>query len=124
MKHDVRKYLTDVLEAIELIRIHVAGINDLTAYKANVTVKDAVVRRLTIIGEALYQTRKQDRNIAINHKENIIGLRHILVHDYDIVEDKLIWSIVTTYLDPLYIEVEKFLTGEIQTDQSTEISND
>lgn len=77
MKHDVRKYLTDVREAIDLIRIRVAGIVDLESYKANVTVKDAVVRRLTIIGEALYQIRKTDKNIVVNHKENIIGLRHI-----------------------------------------------
>lgn len=116
MKHDVQKYLTDVLEAIDLIHIHVAGIGDLASYQASVTVKDAVVRRLTIIGEALYQIRRHDKNIAINHKENIIGLRHILVHDYDIVEDKLIWSIVTTHLEPLRKEVERLVKDDTSSD--------
>ena len=120
MKHNLQKYLTDVLQAIDLIRVHLTGIDDFETFAANVTVKDAVIRRLTIIGEALYQTGKIDKELAIPEKEKIIGLRHILVHDYGIIEDKLIWSIVSTHLAKLYSDVEAVLVGSLSNNKESQ----
>lgn len=33
-----------------------------------------------------------NREIIISDKKRIISLRHILVHDYDLIEDETIWG--------------------------------
>ncbi|MCC6287886.1 MAG: DUF86 domain-containing protein [Chitinophagaceae bacterium] len=38
---------------------------------------------------------------AIADKKKIIGLRHILVHDYDLIDDSTIWLIITKSLPVL-----------------------
>ena len=54
---------------------------------------DAVKRRLAIIGEALCKINKIDPENNITERRKIIGLRHILTHDYDLVSPDVIWQI-------------------------------
>ena len=54
---------------------------------------DAVKRRLAIIGEALWKINKIDPENNITERRKIIGLRHILTHDYDLVSPDVIWQI-------------------------------
>lgn len=54
MTRKAKKYLWDIAHSIEQIEAHIAEIDDLDAYKKNLLVRDAVERRLTIIGEATY----------------------------------------------------------------------
>lgn len=109
MKHCIEKYLSDILLSMELVAQHINSVENLEQYLQNDLVKDAVTRRLSIIGEALFQADKQYKNLAISNKERIIGLRHILVHDYDVVNDELIWSIVHTHLPRLMEETKAIL---------------
>jgi len=41
---------------------------------------------------------------------DIIGMRHILVHDYYQISDEIIWATIETDLDPLKKEILKFLS--------------
>ena len=52
---------------------------------------------------------KEDKNILITDKRKIIGLRHILTHDYDLVSPEIIWKILTNNLPLLKKEVEEIL---------------
>lgn len=70
---------------------------------------DAVERRLAIIGEAMYKVNKINKQIQISNKTKIISLRHILVHDYDLIEDATIWNIVHYHLPVLEAEVTHLL---------------
>ena len=56
---------------------------------------DAVERRLAIIGEALWKIDKINPHNNITDKRKIIGLRHILTHDYDLVSPDIIWKILS-----------------------------
>ncbi len=56
----------------------------------NFLVADAVERRLAIVGEALSKATKLNSDIIVSHQKKIIALRHIIIHDYDIVDSSTI----------------------------------
>ncbi len=70
---------------------------------------DAVCRRFGIIGEALYKANRLERNLSITDKDKIIGLRHIIVHDYDVVRVTDIWLIIKNQLPVLKSEIGEIL---------------
>ena len=85
MSPEIKKLLLDILKSIEIIELRVQNFSTLAAYKNDLKTIDAVERRLAIIGEALWKVDKEDKTLAISSKNKIISLRHIVVHDYDIV---------------------------------------
>ena len=109
MNLETKKLLQDVFDSIILIESHLQGISTLTAYTGSSLITDAVERRLAIIGEALWKADKKDPLLAITDKKRIISLRHILVHDYDLVEDSTIWIICKKQLPVLKSEVQLLL---------------
>jgi uncharacterized protein with HEPN domain len=64
---------------------------------------------LAIIGEALWKIDKLDKDIIITDKRKIIGLRHILTHEYDLVSPEIIWKILENNLATLKKEVLEIL---------------
>jgi uncharacterized protein with HEPN domain len=66
---------------------------------------------LAIIGEALYQINKVDKQIQITNKPRIIGLCHVLIYEYDLIEDATIWNIILKYLPVLKTEVTDILNN-------------
>ena len=109
MNPDIEKYLEDIKLSIQDIEIYIVDISTSYQYQKYNKTKDAVERRLAIIGEALNKLNKIDNSISITNKTKIIGLRHILVHDYDLINPETIWQIVTKHLPLLKSEVENIL---------------
>ena len=109
MNPEVRKYLFDIANAIKIIEAHLYEISGLSLYKESLKTKDAVERRLAIIGEALNKACKIDSALTVTNKTKIIALRHILVHDYALVEDETIWVVCKAYLPLLYTEISVLL---------------
>jgi len=73
----------------------------------------ALVRLLEIIGEAANRVPATDRErYAQVPWEQIIGLRHRLIHAYDRVDFDILWQIVTCDLPPLVAELEKILASD------------
>ncbi len=105
MKTDIIKYLEDILLSIEAIELHLKETTELKEYQNNLTVIDAVERRLSIIGEALYKVNKLNPILLITDKSKIVSLRHILIHEYDLIEDATIWNIVHKNLPVLKREI-------------------
>lgn len=64
---------------------------------------------MAIIGEALWKLTKTEKDIKVTDQKKIIGLRHILVHDYDLIDDGSIWKIIQNNLDKLQEEIKKYL---------------
>ena len=58
MEKDVRKFLFDVLESIHIVEQHWKNISDYASFSNNLLVQDAVQRRLSIIGEAIWKASK------------------------------------------------------------------
>lgn len=63
-------------------------------------------RHLGIIGEAVNKFIKES-NTNFNNARQIINLRNRLIHSYDNIDDRIIWTIITKHLVLLKIEVEK-----------------
>jgi len=109
MNPEIPKFLFDILESISTIESYLESVKDLHTYKNDKKTIDAIERRLAIIGEALNKANKHDESLQISNKNKIIGLRHILVHDYDLVDDDTIWAICKKYLPILRIEIKQIL---------------
>jgi uncharacterized protein with HEPN domain len=70
-----------------------------------------VERQLTIVGEALNRLMKIEPTIAstITDARQIIGLRNILVHGYDVVRHEVVWGILENDLSARTQEVDTLL---------------
>ena len=108
MNPDYTKYIQDILDSIEMIEFHLTEIKSFSDYTLNFTVIDAVERRLAIIGEALLKASKLNDKILVTNQNKIIGLRHILVHDYDLIDDASIWKITQNNLKTLKEEIQSY----------------
>lgn len=110
MQPEVEKYLVDILSSAELLISKTAEINSFENYQAlDELLKDGVLRRLSIIGEAVYQISKADKSFGLTDKKKIAGLRHIIIHDYDKVDDLLIYAVLKKHLPLLKSEVAQML---------------
>jgi uncharacterized protein with HEPN domain len=111
MKHNVEKYLEDIRLSIVNIETYTISVKSVREIEDNFILFDALCRRFAIIGEALYQADKIDDTILISEKNKIKGLRHIIVHDYDMVRASDLWKIIQKNLPTLKEEVIKILNS-------------
>lgn len=109
MNPDLGKYFEDIILSINAIEHHIQNLNTLSDYQDDITVIDAVERRLAIIVEAMFKANKIDSFLKITDKQKIISLRHVLVHEYDLIEDSTIWNIVHKNLPLLKTEVSELI---------------
>ena len=91
----------DILTAIEKIQRYTAR-SSFEAFANDEKTVDAVVRNLTVIGEAAQYipTDIQARFAAIPWMD-MRGMRHRIVHDYLAVDRAIVWRTVTEDLPPL-----------------------
>lgn len=96
MTRDLNLYLQDILESIKLIEKYVEGVSKekfLDKNEDNIQMKDAIVRRLEIIGEAV-------KNIPDDFREQysempwkkIAGMRDFLIHEYFGILMERVWN--------------------------------
>ena len=105
MRRD-KTYLQDILNAIDKIESYINQ-SDFSGFKSNYMMQDAIIRNLEIIGEA---SRKLSTDFAQSYPEypyaETIGMRNILIHEYDKVDLKRTWDTVTIDLPKLKEQVE------------------
>ena len=89
MTEKSKKYLSDVLMAINLIREFTIDIADFNIYEKDRKTQSAVERQLVIIGEALNKLRQIESEIVIENDKQIIGFRNRLVHAYDSIDNSI-----------------------------------
>ncbi|MBK0369665.1 HepT-like ribonuclease domain-containing protein [Flavobacterium agrisoli] len=106
MTEKSKKYLSDVLMAIHLIREFTVDITDFSMYEKDLKTQSAVERQLVIIGEALNKLRKNEFEINIENDKKIIGFRNRLVHAYDSIDNAIVWAIINRHLKNLQNEIE------------------
>jgi len=104
-----KKYLSDILQAIELIEKFTAEISDYTDYEKDFKTQSAVERQLGIIGEAISKFEKLYPKSTIDNARKIVGLRNRLIHTYDAIDPSIIWAIIKKHLSPLKTEVLKLI---------------
>jgi len=101
--------LLHMLEAIDNIFEFVAG-KTFDSYKNDKILRFAIIKNLEIIGEAAYLLSKdfKSKNNAVEWND-IIGMRHILVHGYYQINDEIIWATIETELTPLKSKLQMLI---------------
>ena len=109
MRRDFRVYLEDILEAAAAAREFVTGMDKDDLGRDRRT-RDAVVRNLEIVGEAVKRLPQQTKR---DHPEvewkKIAGLRDILVHDYFGIDMDIVWDVVQNKLPVLTEQIQRIL---------------
>ena len=101
-----KKYLSDILIAIDLIEKFIADTPDFNLYQNDLKTQSAVERQLAIIGEALNKLKQTESDLIIQNDKQIIGFRNRLVHAYDSIDNAIVWVIVKRHLLELKKEVQ------------------
>ena len=109
MTDEAKKYLSDIVRAIELIEMFMDGVDDFDEYVDDLKTKSAVERQLGIIGEAVNNFRKIELEFQLANTRNIIGFRNRIIHNYDEVDETLVWAIIHNHLPILKEEAEEGL---------------
>ncbi|NOR73829.1 MAG: DUF86 domain-containing protein [Draconibacterium sp.] len=104
-----KKYLDDILFAIESIEEFVEDINSFIDYKKDKKTRSAVERQIGIIGEASNKYDKINADETLENITQIIGLRNRIIHAYDSIDDAVIWAITKKHLPLLKKEVQQKL---------------
>jgi uncharacterized protein with HEPN domain len=100
-------YLLDMLEAAKLALSYVAGKSH-EEFQADVQCQDAVIRRLEIIGEAARRLTDETRaSLPSLRWSDMIGMRNVVIHQYDAVDLDIVWDTVQNHLPPLIATLEK-----------------
>jgi uncharacterized protein with HEPN domain len=94
-------WLTDIIEAIELVRSEMAGVT-LAAFEPDRRKRWLVERGIEIISEA---SRHLSQELKARHPEipwpKVAGIGDVLRHEYEDVADDVLWHVVRDDLPPL-----------------------
>jgi uncharacterized protein with HEPN domain len=121
MRNETRRRLLDALRSCEAISHYTEGL-DFADYQHDAMVRDAVERRLGIIGEALNRLANSEPTIEefVPELRHVIGLRNRVIHGYDDVDDQIVWEVVVAKLPNLQIRFQRLLAAD-DFPQSTSI---
>ena len=100
-----KKFLSDILHAIELIESFTSDIKAFDIYNSDLKTQSAVERQLGIIGEAVNKFEKLFPESHLTHAHKIVGFRNRLIHTYDAIDASIIWAIIKNYITPLKKEI-------------------
>lgn len=102
-------YLKDILERIRRIEIITASGQDV--FTESFVNQDAVIRSFEVIGEIVKRLSSEQTAAYPNIPwRQIAGFRDVLIHDYEKVDLKELWRIVTEDLAPLKQAITTMLT--------------
>ena len=99
--------MSDVLNSVDHILSFTNELESFDQYKRNFLIKGAVERHLAIVGEAINKFLKESSENDLPNSKQIVSLRNRLIHSYDNVDDRIIWTIVRRHLNPLKAEIKK-----------------
>ena len=105
---DPRERLRDVLEAIE--RIERYATRGREVFEGDELIQNWFVRHLQVIGEAVRTLPADVRDRAPDIPwSKIIGMRHILVHDYFDIDAGAVWEAVERDIPELKRHIQTLL---------------
>jgi uncharacterized protein with HEPN domain len=110
MLRDLKVYLWDLQKALAEIETFIAG-KTCDDYRAERMLQRAVERDFIVIGEVLARILHHfpESKARIDHAREIAEFRNILVHEYDRIQDDVVWKIITTSVPSLKIQVDGWL---------------
>ncbi len=108
-KRGIKLYLEDIQDSIRKIEKYTRG-SDFEKFSRDEQMIDAVVRNLSIIGEAVRNIPKEVKaknpNVAWNE---IKGMRNKVVHEYFGIDEEILWKTIQDDLPIFKKQVAKLL---------------
>lgn len=110
MRLEVKKYLEDINRAANRI-FRFTKSKTFQEYSDNDLLRSGVERQFEIIAEAINRMSKIEPDILsrISKYQRIISFRNILIHDYDMVDDHVVWDIIQIDLPKLNLEIQNII---------------
>lgn len=107
-----QSYLLDILEAARLVVSYVTGVSE-EKFMSNTQLQDSVIRRIEIIGEAARRISPATQALYPQIPWSaMIGMRNMLIHDYDDLDLETVWQTVQRDLQDLIILIEPLIPPE------------
>ena len=116
--------LYDMLQAAEATLRHVSG-KSRDDYEQDELIRHAVERSIEIVGEAARRISKKfrDEHLEIPWRA-VMATRNILVHDYDDVDNDIVWRIVTDHIPVLISQLRPLIPPYPKSQQPTGLPTD
>lgn len=106
---DVRIYLEDIAQACEKVRVYTKDMN-FSEFVRDEKTKDAVLRNLEVIGEAVKNLPDDFKEV---HKEikwkGPAGMRDKLIHEYFGVSPEIVWETLKNDIPQLELQIKNIL---------------
>jgi uncharacterized protein with HEPN domain len=101
--------LIDIYDSAQLILSYCKGISQHNLGES-LEKQDAILRRITVIGEA---TKRLSPKFRAKHNHipwrKIAGMRDVIVHEYDEIDFEEIWMVITENLPQLIKDIKPLL---------------
>lgn len=109
MKKDPLVHIDDIYDSIKAIQQYTLGLSK-ADFMVSYEKQDAVVRRLELIGEAANRLpddfRRQYPEIPWS---GIVGLRNVLIHEYDSIDLERVWETIVKNIPELENQIRQIL---------------
>ena len=111
MQPKTPKLLEDVRDAAAFIAEISRG-KALQDYERERLLRQAIERNFEIIGEAMNRLAQHDPEVAarISKHRRIIDFRNLLIHGYDLIDHRIVWSTIAEELPVLLAQVQALLS--------------
>ena len=101
-------YILDILESARIALSYLKGVSK--EFLKNIQYQDSVIRRIELIGE---DARRVSQKTQAQHPDipwkEMIGMRNLMIHEYDDVDLLLVWETVHQNLPDLINVLEPLL---------------
>lgn len=112
MDRELKKYLTDILDAINEIESFIAQYpRRYDIFCSTPMLLKAVQMNIAIIGEATNRILKIKNDISITNARKIVNTRNYVIHGYDSLRHEILWAIVIKDLPLLKTEVNALINS-------------
>ena len=110
MKNDAFAYLNDIQNAANAILEYLKDCPTFDDYTKDRKTRRAVEREFEIIGEAMNRVLKLEPSIRISDARKIVDFRNFVIHDYNRIDNQLVWQTAQSKLPQLIEEVSSLLS--------------
>jgi len=104
-----KERLFHMVEAIDNIFEFIEG-KTFETYESDKILRFAIIKNLEIVGEAAYLLTKDFKTKHdLVEWNDLIGMRHILVHGYYQIKNHIVWETIVSELKPLRSKIVMLL---------------
>jgi len=103
-----------MLQSAEIVLSYMEGVTESRFYNDEPELQDAVIRRLTVIGEAANRVSAEMRSsLTAVAWPQVRGMRNRLVHEYDGIDLVIVWKTTQTIIPALIASLKEAVPSDI-----------